>query len=140
MDTNYLKLIRKVTLFRKQYHTYMAERISELNLSYSEFSFLKELINGDGVTQESIVKHVCIDKAATSRTVKILEQKNLIKREKNELDKRSLLIFLTDEGKELIPILNKILSDWQKMIEDSMGTENIQNLDKLLNMLNEAHL
>lgn len=140
MDTNYLKLIRKVTLFRKQYHTYMAEHISELNLSYSEFSFLKELINGDGVTQESIVKHVCIDKAATSRTVKILEQKNLIKREKNELDKRSLLIFLTDEGKELIPILNKILSDWQKMIEDSMGTENIENLDKLLNMLNEAHL
>lgn len=139
MDNNYLDLIRKIAFFRKQYHSYVSDYIKDLELSYSEFSFLKELINVDGVSQEFVVKHTCVDKAAASRIVKSLESKDLIIREKNKIDKRSVIIFLTPLGKEKIIAINLILSKWFNKIKSSMGNENIDLLIDLLEELNKSH-
>lgn len=138
-NNNYLDLIRKVAFFRKQYHTYVSNYIKDLDLSYSEFSFLKELVYTDGVSQEFVVKHTCVDKAAASRIVKSLEIKKLIIREKNKNDKRSVIIFLTPIGKEKVAGIDKILYKWFNDLKKSMGDENIDLLISSLELLNKSH-
>ncbi|MGL4454045.1 MAG: MarR family winged helix-turn-helix transcriptional regulator [Sarcina sp.] len=139
MNDDYLELIRKIALFRKKYHTYIAEAIKELNISSSEFSYLKELIHNDGVIQDVIVKNTCVDKAAASRLIKSLEEKNIIAREKNELDKRSMNVFLTEKGKDLAPLIDKIMREWYSNLEESMGKDNLHTLNELLQNLNDIH-
>lgn len=139
MNDDYLELIRKIALFRKKYHTYIAEAIKELNISSSEFSYLKELIHNDGVIQDTIVKNTCVDKAAASRFIKSLEEKNIITRKKNELDKRSINVFLTEKGKSLAPLIDKIMQDWYSNLEKSMGEDDLHTLNELLGNLNDIH-
>lgn len=141
MNIPSLDLLRNAALFRKQYHVYVSNAIkdSNLNISSAEFGFLKELIHTDGVIQEVLVQNTCIDKAATSRIIKSLEQKNLIIRVKNETDKRSLKVFLTSEGKELVPVINNILQGWYLALTTAVGEEKVELFISLFTELNENH-
>lgn len=141
MNIPSLDLLRNAALFRKQYHVYVSNAIkdSNLNISSAEFGFLKELIHTDGVIQEVLVQNTCIDKAATSRIIKSLEQKNLIIRVKNETDKRSLKVFLTSEGKELVPVINNILQGWYLALTTAVGEEKVELFISLFAELNENH-
>lgn len=139
MNVPSLDLLRNAALFRKQYYVYISKAIKDFNLSISsaEFGFLKELVYNDGVIQEVLVHNTCIDKAATSRIIKSLEAQNLIKRIRNENDKRSFNVFLTTEGKKLIPVINTILTDWYSIVEASIGSKELKVFTKLFTSINE---
>lgn len=127
MNSLPLDLLRNAALFRKQYYIYISKAIKDfdLNISSAEFGFLKELIYNDGVIQEVLVHNTCIDKAATSRIIKSLETQNLIKRVRNENDKRSFNVFLTPDGKKLVPTIETILNHWYSSVQSSVGSENL---------------
>ncbi|MGL5648818.1 MAG: MarR family winged helix-turn-helix transcriptional regulator [Clostridium sp.] len=139
MNSLPLDLLRNAALFRKQYYIYISKTIKDfdLNISSAEFGFLKELIYNDGVIQEVLVHNTCIDKAATSRLIKSLESKNLIKRIRNEHDKRSFNVFLTDEGKKLVPSIEKILTDWFSLVQNSVGSDNLKTFMTLFESINQ---
>lgn len=139
MNVPSLDLLRNAALFRKQYYVYISKAIKDFNLSISsaEFGFLKELVYNDGVIQEVLVHNTCIDKAATSRIIKSLEAQNLIKRIRNENDKRSFNVFLTTEGKKLIPVIDTILTDWYSIVEASIGSKELKVFTKLFTSINE---
>ncbi|MGL5417308.1 MAG: MarR family winged helix-turn-helix transcriptional regulator [Clostridium sp.] len=139
MNSSPLDLLRNAALFRKQYYIYISKTIKDfdLNISSAEFGFLKELIYNDGVIQEVLVHNTCIDKAATSRLIKSLESKNLIKRIRNEHDKRSFNVFLTDEGKKLVPSIEKILTDWFSLVQNSVGSDNLKTFMTLFESINQ---
>ena len=134
-----LDLIKNSAIFRKQYHAYVSNYIKDLNISSPEFAYLKELMNNEGVIQDTLVQNTCMDKAAASRVMKSLESKNLIMRVKNKTDKRSLNIFFTDEGKKLIPIMNEIINNWNKELSKLMGAKKFELLNTLFTELNEKH-
>jgi MarR family transcriptional regulator, transcriptional regulator for hemolysin len=134
-----LDLIKNSALFRKKYHAYVANYIKDLNISSAEFAYLKELMYNEGSIQDVLVQNTCMDKAAASRVMKTLENKNLIMRVKNKADKRSLNIYFTEEGKKLIPIINKILDDWYLELSNAMGSEKLDLLISLFTELNEKH-
>lgn len=92
MSIKNLDLIKNSALFRKKYHAYVANYIKDLNISSAEFAYLKELMYNEGSIQDVLVQNTCMDKAAASRVMKTLENKNLIMRVKNKADKRSKYI------------------------------------------------
>ncbi|OPX49944.1 MarR family winged helix-turn-helix transcriptional regulator [Clostridium thermobutyricum] len=139
MSIKNLDLIKNSALFRKKYHAYVATYIKDLNISSAEFAYLKELMYNEGSIQDVLVQNTCMDKAAASRVMKSLENKNLIMRVKNKADKRSLNIYFTEEGKKLIPIINKILDDWYLELSNAMGSEKLDLLISLFTELNEKH-
>ncbi|MGV3026368.1 MarR family winged helix-turn-helix transcriptional regulator [Clostridium thermobutyricum] len=139
MSIKNLDLIKNSALFRKKYHAYVANYIKDLNISSAEFAYLKELMYNEGSIQDVLVQNTCMDKAAASRVMKSLENKNLIMRVKNKADKRSLNIYFTEEGKKLIPIINKILDDWYLELSNAMGSEKLDLLISLFTELNEKH-
>lgn len=99
MNKKALTLINNMALFRKQYHNFVNERVANLEITSSEFSYLKQLVNNDGALQDIIVKNTCVDKAATTRIAQSLEKKDIIKRVRNEKDKRNFNVYLTEKGK-----------------------------------------
>lgn len=134
-----IDLIKNSAIFRKQYHSYVSNYIKDLNISSPEFAYLKELMNNEGEIQDVLVQNTCLDKAAASRVMKSLENKDLIMRVKNKTDKRSLNIFFTDKGKKLIPVINEIIDNWNKELSNLIGTEKLELLNTLFTELNEKH-
>lgn len=130
-----LELIRNISHFRKDYHNYVNERITELDITSTEFSYLKELVNNDGALQDIIVKNTCVDKAATTRVAQSLEKKGLIKRVKNENDRRNFNVFITEKGEPYIPIINDILESWYNSLAAKVGEEQLNLVTNILSEL-----
>ena len=124
-----------MALFRKQYHNFVNERVANLEITSSEFSYLKQLVNNDGALQDIIVKNTCVDKAATTRIAQSLEKKDIIKRVRNEKDKRNFNVYLTEKGKAYIKIINGILEDWYLTLSKEVDKETLLLFEEVLDKL-----
>lgn len=135
MNKKALTLINNMALFRKQYHNFVNERVADLEITSSEFSYLKQLVNNDGALQDIIVKNTCVDKAATTRIAQSLEKKDIIKRVRNEKDKRNFNVYLTEKGKAYIKIINGILEDWYLTLSKEVDKETLLLFEEVLDKL-----
>lgn len=135
MNKKALTLINNIALFRKQYHNFVNERVADLEITSSEFSYLKQLVNNDGALQDIIVKNTCVDKAATTRIAQSLEKKDIIKRVRNEKDKRNFNVYLTEKGKAYIKIINGILEDWYLTLSKKVDKETLLLFEEVLDKL-----
>lgn len=135
MNKKALTLINNIALFRKQYHNFVNERVADLEITSSEFSYLKQLVNNDGALQDIIVKNTCVDKAATTRIAQSLEKKDIIKRVRNEKDKRNFNVYLTEKGKAYIKIINGILEDWYLTLSKEVDKETLLLFEEVLDKL-----
>ncbi|MDU6250129.1 MAG: MarR family transcriptional regulator, partial [Paeniclostridium sordellii] len=93
-----LNLIRSTSLLRKNYANFVNKSLSNSDITLSEFAYLKEVVNCDGIAQDELIRNLSIDKAAATRIAQSLEKKEIIKRVRNENNKRFFNVFLTDEG------------------------------------------
>lgn len=59
-----------------------------------------ELMYEDGITQDELTNRINVDKSATARAVKSLEEKGFLKREIDYKDRRSKRLYLTEEARE----------------------------------------
>lgn len=133
---NILDLIRSIALFRKNYTNYVSSNLNNFDITLSEFAYLKEVVNLNGIAQDAIIRNLCIDKAAATRIAQSLEKKDLIKRIKNESNKRFFNVFLTEKGLEYIDIINKILNDFHNKAFDKNNLDSFENLKSILKQCN----
>lgn len=68
-----------------------------------------------------------IEATSLSRTLNKMEETGLIYREKNPEDGRSVLIMLTDEGKEQREVTKKIVAKFNKTVEANLTQKQIQS-------------
>jgi DNA-binding MarR family transcriptional regulator len=74
--------------------------LAAVPLSAAEGSMLVELLAAGEVTQQQIADRVSIDKSRVSRVCAALERKGLLARERDDSNRRNLLVRLTDSGQE----------------------------------------
>ncbi|WP_145033707.1 MarR family winged helix-turn-helix transcriptional regulator, partial [Micrococcus luteus] len=61
----------------------------------------KRLSEQDGITQKELAWIADKDQANLTKILDILERKHLVRRSRNEEDRRSFLIYITEEGRKL---------------------------------------
>lgn len=128
-----------VSILYRQSHVYINYALKDLNISSSEYIFMVELYNNEGISQEELSSLLLIDKAATARALKSLEEKGLIIRQKNVTDKRANKVFTTDKGKSYKETIYSALKGWTSLITDSMDEKTIDIvLDSLKSMSEKA--
>lgn len=111
---------RMVTLLSRNIFMDLKDVIEPFGISVGEEPYYTALASEDGLTQDELSQRVCVDKSATARAVKSLEEKGLVRREVDSLDKRNKRLYLTEEAqikhKELVKVLiqynQELTSDW----------------------------
>ena len=94
--------------------------------------FLMELYTQDGKNQEDLSKILKIDKGTTARAIKRLEEEGYVRREKDDHDKRSNKVFLTQKGMDIKDDIHETLSQWEAKISQSIDEEERILMIKLL--------
>ncbi|EPZ58889.1 marR family protein [[Clostridium] sordellii ATCC 9714] len=107
-----LNLIRSTSLLRKNYANFVNKSLSNSDITLSEFAYLKEVVNCDGIAQDELIRNLSIDKAAATRIAQSLEKKEIIQRIRNENNKRFFNVFLTDKGHEYADFIKQTLNDF----------------------------
>ena len=118
-------------LYRKG-SSYINKEISKYGIGSGQFMFLLELYKKDGKNQEEIAEDLKMDKGTTARALKKLEEQGFLIRLRDESDKRTNKIYLSDKAKNIREDIFNILDDWNKQITRSLAKEEVKMLEDLL--------
>ena len=92
--------IGKLISFLYRYsQMYLDKELAPYHIGSGQFYILMPLYKNDGMNQESLSQSISIDKAAITRAIQKLMKEGYVIRQRNEEDRRSYHIFLTEKGK-----------------------------------------
>lgn len=131
-----LNLIRSTSLLRKNYANFVNKSLSNSDITLSEFAYLKEVVNCDGIAQDELIRNLSIDKAAATRMAQSLEKKEIIKRVRNENNKRFFNVFLTDKGHEYADFIKQTLNDFYKVLNNEVSSSDMKTFMTIFKKIN----
>lgn len=108
-------------------------KLSEHDLLWEQYITLSRIYRFEGLNQKKLADESLRNGAAITRTLNVLEKKDLVKREKSSKDKREFLIYLTDNGLKLYKETEKIYLDNTKKFDSIFSQEELDQLRNLLN-------
>ena len=115
------------------------QQLQQYDIALEQRATLEIIDSEEKVTQTKIAQILGKDKTTISRTLKTLEKKEYIKKE--ELDKRTYLIKLTRQGKEVLKRSSQTVQDFRANIASKLSQNEIQQLfntlDKVLSTISE---
>ena len=109
---NIIDVGRSISILNRRSQAIITAACEPLKLSYSEYAVILQLYESEGKSQDELANLLQLDKAVVTRTISLLEKKNLIRREKDKRDKRINHIYLTELAKTQKKFLNNILETW----------------------------
>lgn len=133
MNDNKCENIGKyISQLHRKGNVFINRELSKYDLSVGQFMFLLDLYIKDGKNQEEISDNLKIDKGTTARAIKKLEEQGFVIRIKNENDKRSNKIYLTDKAKDIKENVFDILDDWNHKISMILTKEEEETMKNIL--------
>lgn len=124
--------------------TYTDEAMNKFQLSSGTYPFLLVLNNNEGISQNQISRELNVDKAMSARSIKKLIDLGYIKKIEDSMDSRAYKLYLTEEGKKLVPEIYEELEKWINIITDGLDEVEqelvIKSLDKVLSNAKEYKL
>jgi DNA-binding MarR family transcriptional regulator len=127
-----LSLVAKV---REKGNNFIINRLKDFgykNLAPSHGDILVVLYKENHLTMKDIALKICKTKATVTVLIDKLEKLELIKREKSLEDSRSTNIVLTQKGKDLEPIFQKISNELDDYLHKNLTNDESIQLDFLL--------
>ncbi len=125
-------LIKRIAHISKctQYH--MDETLKPYNLSSGTYPFLLALWQDEGINLETISRKVNVDKSLSTRNIQKLIELGYLEKLSNLQDCRAYRLFLTDKGKEVIPLIKSEINLWIDAITLDLSQEEKDALDSTL--------
>lgn len=131
-ESSIIWLIPKVRhLLRKS----LQDRLIDYDLSWVQWTTLSRIYRTEGCNQKKLAEMSIRNGAAITRTLNILESKELVKRENSVNDRREFLIYLTDKGYELYKETEIVMFKCIQEIKSSFNENELDQLEYLVNKL-----
>ncbi|ROR29282.1 DNA-binding MarR family transcriptional regulator [Mobilisporobacter senegalensis] len=111
---------RLISILHRQAQIYINHALKDYNITSAEHSFLLYLWKNDGANQDEMSVFLYIDKAATARAIKSLEEKGYVIKDKDSNDKRFNRVYLSDKAKMNIEDIAKRVSNWSNIISEGL--------------------
>lgn len=116
---------RLISILHRQSQIYINCVLKEFNITSAEYAFLLSLYKKDGITQDELSTYLYIDKSATARAIKSLEEKGYIIRNKDSVDKRCNRVYLSEKAKSYQNEIKSRVFSWSEFLTEDMDEETI---------------
>ena len=107
---------RYVSILYRYGQSFLERKLNPYSIGSGQFIFLVVLFQEDGITQENLSRLLNIDKGTTARAVKKLEETGYVRRKTDPKDNRARIVYLTEEGLKLQPVVKGISEKWTEML------------------------
>ncbi|PLY05663.1 MAG: hypothetical protein C0625_12605 [Arcobacter sp.] len=112
------------------------KKIKPFGIAIEQRAILELINSNKTIKQTELVNILSKDKTTISRTLKALEDKNYIIKEKS--DNRIYIIKLSKLGQSVLEKSEKVVSKFREKIDLELSSEEIDNLYKILNKLEKV--
>ena len=115
----------------------MNRELKHLNLTEGQVPYLVALSKNEQLTQDDLANMFYIDKGTIARTIQKLEEKELVQRLHDPVNRRRYRLSLTEKGEEIVPEILHAEKKWENILfkdfsdeESSLLVENVATLAK----------
>jgi DNA-binding MarR family transcriptional regulator len=108
------------------------QRLAPYDITPEQWSALNQIDQAQGLIQKELAERTGKDKPTTTRILDLLERKGLIYRKTGENDRRSLLVYSTEQGRALIKATEGIEDSVTNDARSCMSEEEYRVLTELL--------
>ena len=130
-------LAYKVAMLSSDLSESLAAVYEPYGLTMPEWRVLATLGNATSLTSKYIAAATRLDKVKTSRALRQLEVKRLVKRETNKNDKRAINISLSAEGKRTYHAITPLVAKWQADRLENITADEYHIFLKVINGLSQ---
>jgi len=113
----------------------MTQQLEQFGIHGHTYGYLLFLYHEDGISEKEITEHMLVDKATTTRAISKLEDSGYVRRERDEMDKRSHKVYLTKKAEDLRPKFQKLKKDWNEIVLGDLNEDEKRTLLDLLNRI-----
>ncbi|MFC6464887.1 MarR family winged helix-turn-helix transcriptional regulator [Marinilactibacillus sp. GCM10026970] len=129
-----MRLINRTTRLGEMYRN---EKMKQYGLKGMHHTYILNICNNPGVTQEKLAEIIYVNKSNVTRQLTNLEKAGYVTRSPDPKDGRKLLVYPTDKAREVYPKVAKILKEWNEMILDGFSIEEqellLEHMSKIMN-------
>lgn len=125
------KLVRVFQLFER-------DQIKIHGFTSSQCYALIEILKAERLTMNELSDRMNLDSSTMTRVVDKLVRDELVKRERDEEDKRIMLVSLTEKGKRAAFILNSSVNGYYKKIISSIPEGKVEEVLNAVSILLKA--
>lgn len=127
-----------ITNTSKDMTKFLNNQLRKYDITIDQWSVMKRLIEHNSLTQKDLSIYTNKDQAAITRIITILLRKNLVYKDKNNSDKRSYFLMLTEEGLELEQKIDRVIQDiFENYLVEGLSKEQRLNFIESMNIIRD---
>ena len=131
------QIIRDITEIARCGAQYRSDMLAPMGLKACHASYLQEICDCPGISQDKLAQRICINKSNVARQATILEEDGFIIRRPSQADKRCMELFPTEKTLELLPRIREITSYWEKCLTGDLTAEEVELATRMLTRMKE---
>ncbi|MHA1992024.1 MAG: MarR family winged helix-turn-helix transcriptional regulator [Candidatus Hodarchaeales archaeon] len=134
---DFSEIFQLINILNKKYEKLQRQIVKKDNLTPPQYSILNQLWDSDGKQFKELASACCCSPSTITGIIDTMEKNQLVYRDSNPEDRRSLLVKLTDKGKQIeqkTPPIKIILTNCC----EGFTPEDVTNLSQLLNKLSDS--
>lgn len=113
-------------------HRTFQARFAPSGVTADQFVVLSLLAEEDGIIQRELVRRTCSDANTIAALLRLLERKQLIRRERHDDDGRARRVYLTPKGRKLERELARSSEDLHRRLRESVPRDELATLLRCL--------
>lgn len=122
-----------LSLITKGHNTFFDEKLKGTGVSAAELPYLIRIyVDSNKLTQRDLCDLFFVSEPVVARTLKNLEKKGFVIRNKDQKNKTRKLLSLTDKGVEISKRMFDINDEWEKTILKGLTTEEIESFKQTM--------
>ncbi|MFW9821771.1 MAG: MarR family winged helix-turn-helix transcriptional regulator [Candidatus Thorarchaeota archaeon] len=134
---NFTEIFQLIGILNKKYEKLQRQIVKEDNLTPPQYSILTQLWDSDGKQFKELASACCCSPSTITGIIDTMEKNELVYRDNNPADRRSLLVKLTEKGKQIeikTPPIKIVLTNCC----EGFTTEEVEQLTQLLHKLSDS--
>lgn len=121
-----------VSFLKKQFSNYCSKRLMEKGVTFSQLFIIIFVGKKESCTPKEISQGLNLDAGHLNRTINKLVENDILIQEKNENDKRSNIITLSDKGREVLEMSYTLFYEWDNILLDCLDENEKEMLIKIM--------
>lgn len=133
IDAKTLPISKLITMIARGNTIYLNHHLEDFEINATQLHLLFEISHQCDINQEKIAERCNINKGSVARSIRKLEEKELITRQIDDANRRQNKISLTAKGEDVLKESIELLNQW----ESKVFNDNIIEKEALQNALKE---
>ena len=113
MDASLFPIGKLISMISRGQEIYLNHQLKDLDINSTQLQLLFEISHQNNLNQERIASRCNFNKGSVARSIRKLEEKELIIREIDEKNRRQNKVSLTPKGEEVIKKGIDVLNIWE---------------------------